>query len=246
MAPLKSPLGFFLIYLPANGLYFLVYEYIQDMAKAQSKTGEINTASTIFAGGAAGMAYWILGMPADVLKSRLQSAPEGTYKHGVRSVFKDLIVKDGPLALYRGVTPIMIRAFPANAACFFGIELANKFFNTGLYFLGYELLTDEYKRRYNRPNVDLIPAIFAGGIAGIFYWVGGMPADVLKSRLQTSPEGKFNGVRAVFADLLKNDGITALYRGFTPVIIRAFPANAATFFGIELANSFFRMVAPNF
>lgn len=43
------------------------------MAKANSKTGEINTASTIFAGGAAGMAYWILGMPADVLKSRLQS-----------------------------------------------------------------------------------------------------------------------------------------------------------------------------
>ncbi|XP_030556076.1 congested-like trachea protein isoform X1 [Drosophila novamexicana] len=115
--------------LPANGLYFLVYEYIQDVAKANSKTGEINTASTIFAGGAAGMAYWLLGMPADVLKSRLQSAPEGTYKHGVRSVFKDLIVKDGPLALYRGVTPIMIRAFPANAACFFGIELANKFFN---------------------------------------------------------------------------------------------------------------------
>ncbi|KAM8715745.1 hypothetical protein ACLKA7_002744 [Drosophila subpalustris] len=73
-----------------------------------------------------------------------------------------------------------------------------------------------------------------------------MPADVLKSRLQTSPEGKFSGVRAVFADLLKNDGITALYRGFTPVIIRAFPANAATFFGIELANSLFRMVAPNF
>jgi len=63
------------------------------------------------------------------LNSKLFAAPEGTYKHGVRSVFKDLIVKDGPLALYRGVTPIMIRAFPANAACFFGIELANKFFN---------------------------------------------------------------------------------------------------------------------
>ncbi|EDW87438.1 congested-like trachea protein [Drosophila teissieri] len=115
--------------LPANGLYFLVYEALQDVAKAKSETGQISTASTIFAGGVAGMAYWILGMPADVLKSRLQSAPEGTYKHGIRSVFKDLIVKDGPLALYRGVTPIMLRAFPANAACFFGIELANKFFN---------------------------------------------------------------------------------------------------------------------
>ncbi|KAH8251989.1 hypothetical protein KR032_001791 [Drosophila birchii] len=114
--------------MPANGLYFLVYEYIQDEAKSKSSTGQINTASTIFAGGVAGMAYWILGMPADVLKSRLQSAPEGTYKHGIRSVLKDLIIKDGPLALYRGVTPIMIRAFPANAACFFGIELANNFF----------------------------------------------------------------------------------------------------------------------
>ncbi|KAH8366280.1 hypothetical protein KR200_000337 [Drosophila serrata] len=114
--------------LPANGLYFLVYEYIQDVAKSTSPTGQISTASTILAGGVAGMAYWIFGMPADVLKSRLQSAPEGTYKHGIRSVFKDLIVKDGPLALYRGVTPIMIRAFPANAACFFGIELANHFF----------------------------------------------------------------------------------------------------------------------
>lgn len=62
-----------LVDLPANGLYFLIYEYIQDVAKANSKTGEINTASTIFAGGAAGMAYWLLGMPADVLKSRLQS-----------------------------------------------------------------------------------------------------------------------------------------------------------------------------
>ncbi|KPU75587.1 uncharacterized protein Dana_GF28000 [Drosophila ananassae] len=73
--------------------------------------------------------YWVLGMPADVLKSRLQSAPEGTYRMGVRSVFKELILKDGPMALYRGVTPIMIRAFPANAACFFGIEKANNFFD---------------------------------------------------------------------------------------------------------------------
>ncbi|XP_036347864.1 congested-like trachea protein [Rhagoletis pomonella] len=64
-------------------------------------------------------------MPADVLKSRLQTAPAGTYPKGVRSVFKDLMRTDGPLALYRGVTPIMLRAFPANAACFFGIELAN-------------------------------------------------------------------------------------------------------------------------
>lgn len=36
---------------------------------------------------------------------------------------------EGPLALYRGIGAVMIRAFPANAACFFGIELVNKAFN---------------------------------------------------------------------------------------------------------------------
>ncbi|KAH8269877.1 hypothetical protein KR026_001534, partial [Drosophila bipectinata] len=117
----------------------------------------------------------------------------------------------------------------------------------GFYFLSYEALTSEYMRRYNRPNVDLFPAILAGGMAGIFYWIGGMPADVLKSRLQSAPEGKFkHGIRSVFSDLIKNDGLFALYRGITPVMLRAFPANAATFFGIELANSFFRYAAPEF
>ncbi|XP_037958100.1 congested-like trachea protein [Teleopsis dalmanni] len=116
--------------IPANGIYFLVYEYLQAKAKEKSGSEHVSMSSTLFAGGFAGISYWILGMPADVLKSRLQTAPEGKYKHGVRSVFKELIVKDGPLALYRGVTPIMLRAFPANAACFFGIELANKFFRS--------------------------------------------------------------------------------------------------------------------
>ncbi|XP_073822729.1 carnitine/acylcarnitine carrier protein colt, mitochondrial [Musca autumnalis] len=115
--------------LPANGFYFLAYEAIQNYYKKQSGSEKVSLAVTLFAGGSAGIAYWLVGMPADVLKSRLQTAPEGTYKNGIRSVFKELMIKDGPLALYRGLTPIMIRAFPANAACFFGIELANKFFD---------------------------------------------------------------------------------------------------------------------
>lgn len=137
--------------MPANGVYFLAYESIQEIAKKQSGSENVSLSVTLFAGGMAGIAYWLVGMPADVLKSRLQtgklnfiqyffarsgnfvlykfSAPAGTYKHGIRSVFRELMAKDGPMALYRGITPIMIRAFPANAACFFGIELANKFFD---------------------------------------------------------------------------------------------------------------------
>lgn len=36
---------------------------------------------------------------------------------------------EGPQALFKGAAPVMIRAFPANAACFLGYEVAIKFLN---------------------------------------------------------------------------------------------------------------------
>ncbi|CAM9284407.1 unnamed protein product, partial [Laminaria digitata] len=38
--------------------------------------------------------------------------------------FRTLLKKEGVGALYRGIAPAMLRAFPANAACFFGVDLA--------------------------------------------------------------------------------------------------------------------------
>lgn len=115
--------------IPASGMYFCTYEIIQDQFKKRSGTDKIGLMPTIFAGGAAGISYWIVGMPPDVLKSRLQTSPEGKYPNGIRSVFKELMKVDGAGALYRGVTPVMLRAFPANAACFFGFELCMRMLN---------------------------------------------------------------------------------------------------------------------
>lgn len=42
-------------------------------------------------------------------------APEGTYKNGVRSVFAEIMRESGPKGLFKGLTPVIIRAFPANA-----------------------------------------------------------------------------------------------------------------------------------
>ncbi|XP_049844945.1 congested-like trachea protein [Schistocerca gregaria] len=109
--------------VPASGMYFMTYDGLQRVLS----TNEIGILGTIFAGGSAGIANWLVGMPADVLKSRLQTAPEGTYPNGIRDVFRTLMKEEGPTALYRGVTPVMLRAFPANAACFIGFEACMKF-----------------------------------------------------------------------------------------------------------------------
>lgn len=55
------------------------------------------------------------------------SAPEGTYPNGIRDVFRVLIKTEGVGALYKGLTPVLLRAFPANAACFVGFEMCRRF-----------------------------------------------------------------------------------------------------------------------
>lgn len=52
-----------------------------------------------------------------VLKSRLQSAPTGTYS-GILDCARKTIAVDGIGALWKGFGPAMARAFPANAATF--------------------------------------------------------------------------------------------------------------------------------
>ncbi|KAL1492689.1 hypothetical protein ABEB36_010906 [Hypothenemus hampei] len=111
--------------VPASGVYFLTYEAVQNYI-TNNKDQQPSILGTIFSGGTAGVVNWLVGMPPDVLKSRLQTAPEGRYPNGLRDVFRELIKTEGPLALYKGITPVLLRAFPANAACFLGFELGKK------------------------------------------------------------------------------------------------------------------------
>lgn len=114
--------------VPASGAYFLSYEWIKEILRNRSGSGDhLSVGNTLLAGGLAGMFNWLVAIPPDVLKSRYQSAPDGRYPNGIRSVFSELLAKEGFFALYRGVTPVLLRAFPANAACFLGYEAALKF-----------------------------------------------------------------------------------------------------------------------
>lgn len=62
---------FFFLDVPASGAYFATYEGLQRAMKKDD--GELSLVATICAGGCAGIANWLIGMPPDVLKSRLQT-----------------------------------------------------------------------------------------------------------------------------------------------------------------------------
>ncbi|GAA6030997.1 hypothetical protein JCM8097_008978 [Rhodosporidiobolus ruineniae] len=117
---------------PGSAAYFVAYEYVKKtLTPAGQDPSSLSLSAVMVAGGVAGVTMWTFAIPPDVIKSRLQGAPEGTYKGFVDCAVKT-VQQDGVKALFKGFGPAMARAFPANAATFLGVELSmqamNKFF----------------------------------------------------------------------------------------------------------------------
>ncbi|TPX37795.1 hypothetical protein SeMB42_g06874 [Synchytrium endobioticum] len=102
--------------IPGSAAYFVAYEAVYRALKPKGQES-MSIGAVLFAGGMAGVAMWSIAIPPDVLKSKIQAAPAGTY-----SGFGDALVKtvrtEGPGALFKGLGPALLRAFPANAAAF--------------------------------------------------------------------------------------------------------------------------------
>jgi len=111
--------------IPGSVAYFGMYEALKRGLTPKDGKQTLNPLVVIFAGGMAGIANWTVAIPADVVKSRLQTAPPGTYK-GTMDCVTQLIRQDGYGALFKGLGPAMLRAFPANAGCFLGMEMSLK------------------------------------------------------------------------------------------------------------------------
>mmetsp|Transcript_4366 Transcript_4366/g.7549 ORF Transcript_4366/g.7549 Transcript_4366/m.7549 type:complete len:318 (+) Transcript_4366:78-1031(+) len=115
--------------VPGFMTYFVVYELAKDALMRwygiDPRLGSISPVPILTAGGLGGVAAWAVIFPIDTIKSRFQKAPEGTYR-GIWDVYQELVRREGYAALYRGVRPALFRAFPANAACFMGMEVTKK------------------------------------------------------------------------------------------------------------------------
>lgn len=100
--------------------------------KEGQTVAELPVYATLFAGGMGGIANWITVFPLDVIKSRLQTAEIGRYKPGTQGMIQcatELVRENGVRSLYKGLTPALVRSFPANACCFLAFELTMKVLN---------------------------------------------------------------------------------------------------------------------
>ncbi|XP_009074809.1 PREDICTED: mitochondrial carnitine/acylcarnitine carrier protein [Acanthisitta chloris] len=201
----------------------------------QRTPDDVLTYPQLFAAGMlSGVFTTVIMAPGERIKCLLQiQAATGETKYkGSLDCAKQLYREAGIRGVYKGTVLTLMRDVPAS----------------GMYFMTYEGVSSKQiltRKGHSVSDLSAPKILFAGGLAGIFNWAVAIPPDVLKSRFQTAPAGKYpNGFRDVLKELIREEGIASLYKGFTAVMIRAFPANAACFLGFEVAMKFLNWVAP--
>uniref|UniRef100_K3X0U1 Mitochondrial carrier protein n=1 Tax=Globisporangium ultimum (strain ATCC 200006 / CBS 805.95 / DAOM BR144) TaxID=431595 RepID=K3X0U1_GLOUD len=123
-----------------NTAYFMAYEYakgalldkfVHSAPKMSPEKEHIRTYQAIaLAGGYAGLMYWIVVFPVDTVKSVMQAdrLVNPQYK-GVVDCVQQLYKEGGPARFVRGISPSLIRSFPANAVTFVAFETCMSFLN---------------------------------------------------------------------------------------------------------------------
>ena len=175
-------------------------------------------ATEVALGGGTGVFTSIAICPFEVVKVRqqLQLTPT-TILAETRSILRE----EGAAGLFRGLGSLILRDVPWNA----------------LFYGSYEYLCTLMMRAKGvdtKEGLGAVPIFFAGGLAGQIAWSIVLPFDVVKTRLQS---GTAQGpLMALMARMVAEEGWASLFKGWSAAVVRAFPANAGLFLGVEFTS----------
>ncbi|KAF8413850.1 hypothetical protein HHK36_001844 [Tetracentron sinense] len=115
-----------------NAIFFSTYEYVryymhlQLNAASSVHSNLIDAGIGIMSGGLSGVAFWSVVLPFDVAKTVIQTAPERSSSRNPFRILSSIYRSGGLKGCYTGLSPTLVRAFPANAAAIVTWEFAAK------------------------------------------------------------------------------------------------------------------------
>ena len=210
--------------VPAFAINFWSYDLAKNAMLRYAPPGQdtLTIPQTILAGAWSGMPLAMVLGPSERIKCLMQvnKTKYSSFMDCAAQVYRE----GGIRSVFKGSSATVMRDVPGNAA----------------YFASYEFLRRTFAKVEGREQASLGSTFMAGGLAGVVNWIVAIPFDVVKSRYQIAPSGQYKNVVDVFRQLVREEGTGALFRGLSPALIRAFPANAACLAGVETARSLFQ------
>jgi len=195
------------------------------------KSKPISLPQIMLSGAITGWVVSFVACPIETVKSKLQVQYTGIklYKGPIDCISK-VIKTQGIQGLYKALIPT---GFQRNSLW--------------AYFGGYEIANRYLKKEDGTMTVGR--SFIAGGVAGTCFWFTNFPFDVIRSRIMTQPDiisetaakesgkpvtgQKYTGMIDCAKKIYAVEGWKGFWKGFTPCLLRTFPANGATFVAYE-------------
>lgn len=183
----------------------------------------------------AGVCGAFIGTPAEVAlvrmtsDGRLPAAERRNYSNAFTALAR-IAREEGIVTLWRGAVPTMGRAMVVNAAQLASYSQAKEvLLNTGYF------------------KEDILLHFCSSMISGLVTTMASMPVDIAKTRIQNmktiNGKPEFTGALDVLGKVIRNEGIFALWKGFTPYYARLGPHTVLTFIFLEQMNTAYQKYA---
>lgn len=194
-------------------------------SKCIDNESELKTSDLFLAGSISALPISLFEAPLDHIKCKMQIQSKNNiiYTNAIQGLSK-IYSKNGFRGVMMGYNATLLR----NAPSF------------GIYFSSYQYTYDSLQKYNINENIKYF---LSGGLAGLYSWSLLYPFEVVKTRIQVDSidkkNRKYQGIGDCFQKIIKNEGYSALWRGYLPTIIRAFPVNGCIFLVYHHSKKYF-------
>ncbi|KAJ8353935.1 hypothetical protein SKAU_G00215020 [Synaphobranchus kaupii] len=215
--------------VPATVIYFTCYDQL--CALLRTRLGRRSEVAPLLAGAIARVGSATVISPLELIRTKMQSQ-KLSYRE-LSACIHTSVQSEGWLSLWRGWGPTLLRDVPFSA----------------MYWYNYEWGKRWLCKHYNSGEPTFAITFTAGAGSGSIAAIVTLPFDVVKTRrqielgelqalnlsAQTSPS-TLNVMRRIVVE----NGVTGLFTGFLPRLIKVAPACAIMISTYEFGKAFFR------
>ncbi|XP_041649426.1 solute carrier family 25 member 40 [Cheilinus undulatus] len=214
--------------VPATVIYFTCYDQL--CAALRLRMGDYAQEAPLVAGAVARVGSATVISPLELIRTKLQSQKQ-SYRELIVCI-RSAVETEGWLSLWRGLGPTLLRDVPFSA----------------MYWYNYEKTKGRLCERYNTKEPTFTITFISGAVSGSIASLVTLPFDVVKTRRQVelgelqaknlSPEVS-TYTFSVMSRIVAQDGITGLFAGLLPRLIKVAPACAIMISTYEFGKAFF-------
>ncbi|KAJ9068419.1 hypothetical protein DSO57_1031159 [Entomophthora muscae] len=215
-----------LVEAPKRATKFAAFEKYRMLYQDLFKVEKLDQKLTVLTGVSAGITEAFVVVPFDLVKIRMQDRESAALYKSTSDCVAKILKSEGPLAFFNGLEATMFRHGTW----------------TGFYFASINYIKDLLPKPKN--NTEALGINFVAGAAGgTLGTMANTPFDVVKTRIQNHRgEGipKYRWTIPSTVTVFREEGFAALYKGFTPKVLRLGPGGGILLVVFDVVSNYMR------